>query len=126
MTLISRTAPLLDCASVAAVASAGLAKSKSARSIGTKILWYMAGSSQNARISHARYCDTLRGRASGQLRAGKRFLPLGVVAAAAQQIAHDVRQRRFRQGGERERAGNVHRGEPQPRGQKPIEHALAE
>src|SRR3954447_23547815 len=53
MTLISRTAPPADFASDTAVASAGLAKSRSARSIGSKIFWYMAGSSQNARISRA-------------------------------------------------------------------------
>src|ERR1043166_3740365 len=120
MTLTSRTAPLLPRASATAVSSAGLTNSGSARSTGTRILWYMAGSSQKrARTVHS---ATTRRPARVQSAGGL----LGSGLAAPQQVAGDVGERRLGQGRERERTRHLDRREAEARGEKPVQHALAE
>src|SRR5205085_4597696 len=91
MTLISRTAPPEARASSTAVSSAGLTKSGSARSTGTRIFWNMAGLLPKARTAK-----------SGSLAVRKRLVAAHVFAPAAQQVAGDIGERRPRQGREGE------------------------
>ncbi len=65
-------------------------------------------------------------RAGGRSSRARCLKPLIVLLALAHQVLGEVGERRPRQGGERQRPRHLDRGEPEARGQEPVEHAFAE